>query len=80
MGKDIIKAGLDGGYYVFQRILDDCIQGQTDSCDGRAFQVLGRTWLCKVVSRIRGSQTFRSVFTSNRFVGWSGGIASTQNK
>ena len=80
MRKDIVKAGLDGGNYVFQRILDDGIQGQADSCDGRAFQVLGRTWLCKVVSRVKDSQTFRRVLTNNKFVGWSGGIISTQNK
>ena len=69
MRKDIVEAGLDGGYCVFQRILDYCVQGQTDSCDGRAFQVLGRTWLYKVVSRVKGSQTFRRVLTSNKFVG-----------
>ena len=80
MRKDIVKAGLDGGYCVFQRILDDCVQGQTDSCDGMAFQVLGRTWLCKVVSRVKDSQTFRRVLTSNKFVGWSGGLTSMQNK
>jgi len=80
MRKDIVKAGLDGGYCVFQRILDDRVQGQTDSRDGRAFQVLGRTWLCKVVSRVKDSQTFRRVLTSNKFVGWLGGITSIQNK
>ena len=80
MRKDIVKACLDCGYCVFQGILDDCVQGQTDSCDVGAFQVLGRTWLCKIVSRVKDSQTFRRVLTSNRFVGWSGGITSVQNR
>lgn len=80
MRKNIVKAGLDGRYYVFQRILDDCVQGKADSCDGRAFQVLGRMRLCKVVWKVKDAQTFRSVLTSNKFVGWSCGITSTQNK
>jgi hypothetical protein len=69
MRKGIVKASLDGRYYVFQRILDNCIQGQTDSCNGMAFQVLSRTWLWKVVWEVKGNQTFRRVLTNNRFAG-----------
>ena len=80
MRKDIVKAGLDGRYQVFQRILDYRIQGQADSCYERAFQILDGALLCKVIWRMKGNQTFRRVLTSNKFAGWSDGITSIQNK